>query len=51
MAPWMWFIGFAALIPLAFVFANPIILIGGLETYKRLTFAAQARHSSGPITA
>jgi Zn-dependent protease len=39
MAPWMWFIGFAALIPLAFVFPNPIILliilIGGLETYKR----------------
>jgi Zn-dependent protease len=39
MAPWMWFIGFAALIPLAIVFPNPIILliilIGGLETYKR----------------
>ena len=39
MAPWMWFIGFAALIPLAFIFPNPIILliilIGGLETYKR----------------
>ena len=39
MAPWMWFIGFAALVPLAFVFPNPIILliilIGGLETYKR----------------
>jgi len=39
MAPWMWFIGFGALIPLAFVFPNPIILliilIGGLETYKR----------------
>jgi Zn-dependent protease len=39
MAPWMWFVGFAALIPLAFVFPNPIILliilIGGFETYKR----------------
>jgi Zn-dependent protease len=39
MAPWMWFGGFAALIPLAFIFPNPIILliivIGGLETYKR----------------
>jgi Zn-dependent protease len=39
MAPWMWFVGFAALVPLAFVFPNPIILliilIGGLETYKR----------------
>jgi len=39
MAPWMWFVGFAALIPLAVFFPNPIIflilLIGGLETYKR----------------
>ena len=39
MAPWMWFLGFAAMIPLAFVFPNPIIflilLIAGLETYKR----------------
>jgi Zn-dependent protease len=39
MAPWMWFVGFAALVPLAFIFPNPIILliivIGGLETYKR----------------
>ena len=39
MAPWMWFVGFAALVPLAIVFPNPIILlivlIGGLETYKR----------------
>jgi Zn-dependent protease len=39
MAPWMWFVGFAALVPLAFVFPNPIvfliILIGGFETYKR----------------
>jgi Zn-dependent protease len=39
MAPWMWFVGFAALIPLAFIFPNPIILIillfAGLETYKR----------------
>jgi Zn-dependent protease len=39
MAPWMWFVGFAALIPLAIIFPNPIILlillIGGLETYRR----------------
>lgn len=39
MAPWMWFVGFAALIPLAIIFPNPIMLIilvlGGLETYKR----------------
>lgn len=39
MAPWMWFVGFAALIPLAIIFPNPImlliVLIGGYETYKR----------------
>ena len=39
MAPWMWFVGFAALIPLAIVFPNPIILLilvfAGFETYKR----------------
>jgi Zn-dependent protease len=39
MAPWMWFLGFAALVPLAFIFPNPIvfliILIGGFETHKR----------------
>jgi len=39
MAPWMWFVGFAALIPLAFIFPNPIILLilvfAGFETYKR----------------
>ena len=41
MAPAMWFVGFAALIPLVFIFPNPIILlivlIGGFETYKRWT--------------
>jgi Zn-dependent protease len=39
MAPWMWYVGFAAMIPLAFVFPNPIILLivvfAGFETYKR----------------
>jgi Zn-dependent protease len=39
MAPWMWFIGFVALIPLLFVFSNPIFLLilvfGGVETYRR----------------
>jgi Zn-dependent protease len=39
MAPWMWFVGFAALIPLAVLFPNPIILLilvfAGFETYKR----------------
>ncbi len=39
MAPSMWFVGFGALIALAFVFPNPILLIiivfGGLETWRR----------------
>jgi Zn-dependent protease len=39
MAPWMWLVGFAALLVLAFVFPNPILviilIIGGFETYRR----------------
>jgi Zn-dependent protease len=39
MAPWMWLVGLGLMIPLAFIFPNPIILLilvfGGLETYKR----------------
>jgi Zn-dependent protease len=39
MAPWMWFVGFAAMIPLLFVFPNPIFLIiivfAALETTRR----------------
>jgi Zn-dependent protease len=39
MAPWMWFVGFAAMIPLAIIFPNPMILLilifAGFETYKR----------------
>jgi Zn-dependent protease len=39
MAPWMWFVGFAALIGVAIAFPNPIILIillfGGMETWRR----------------
>jgi Zn-dependent protease len=39
MAPWMWFVGFAAMIPLALIFPNPIIflilLVAGYETYRR----------------
>ena len=48
MAPWMWFVGFAALIPLAILFPNPVILLilvfAGFETYKRW----QLRRSGGP---
>jgi len=39
MAPWMWFVGFGALVVAAFVFPNPIILLilvfGGMETWRR----------------
>jgi Zn-dependent protease len=39
MAPWMWFVGFAALIPLLFVFPNPIFVLilvfAGRETWVR----------------
>jgi Zn-dependent protease len=39
MAPWMWFLGFAALVAMVFVFPNPILLIivlfGGMETWRR----------------
>jgi Zn-dependent protease len=39
MSPWMWFVGLAAMIALALVFPNPIILIiavfAAFETYRR----------------
>ena len=39
MAPWMWFLGLAAMVPLALIFPNPVIflivLFAGFETYKR----------------
>ncbi len=39
MAPWMWFLGFAGMIALLFIFPNPLILIillfAGLETSRR----------------
>ncbi len=39
MSPWMWFLGFAGIVVLAFAFPNPIILIIALfaayETYRR----------------
>ena len=47
MAPWMWFLGFAGLLALAFIFPNPIIFLivifGGLETWRRW----QARNQGG----
>ena len=48
MAPWMWFLGFAAIIPLAVIFPNPIILlillVAGFETYRRW----KLRRAGGP---
>ena len=48
MAPWMWFVGFVALIPFAILFPNPVILLilvfAGFETYKRW----QLRRSGSP---
>jgi len=39
MAPWMWFVGFGAIIVLVFLWPNPILiliaLLGGFETYRR----------------
>jgi Zn-dependent protease len=39
MAPWMWFVGFAAMAAMAILFPNPIILLilllGGMETWRR----------------
>src|SRR5215203_1438021 len=37
MAPWMWFVGFGAIVALVFIAPNPILILilvfGGLETY------------------
>jgi Zn-dependent protease len=39
MAPWMWFLGFGAMVALFFIAPNPILvlilLLGGLETWRR----------------
>jgi Zn-dependent protease len=39
MAPWMWFVGFGAMLALLLIAPNPIliliVLLGGLETYRR----------------
>jgi Zn-dependent protease len=39
MAPWMWFVGFGAMLVLLLLWPNPILLIivllGGFETYRR----------------
>jgi Zn-dependent protease len=39
LAPWMWFVGFAGLVALAFAWPNPILFLilvfGGMETWRR----------------
>src|SRR5215218_9412407 len=39
MAPWMWFVGFGAIVALVLLWPNPILiliaLLGGYETYRR----------------
>jgi Zn-dependent protease len=39
LSPWMWFVGFAGLVALVFVFPNPIILLivlfGAMESWRR----------------
>ena len=39
MAPWMWFVGFGAIVALVIIWPNPILLLiallGGYETYRR----------------
>jgi Zn-dependent protease len=39
MAPWMWFLGFGALVAMVLLYPNPflllIVLFGGLETWRR----------------
>ncbi|HWH44278.1 MAG TPA: site-2 protease family protein, partial [Thermoleophilaceae bacterium] len=39
LSPWMWFVGYAGLVALTFVFPNPIMLLvlifGGMETWRR----------------
>jgi Zn-dependent protease len=58
LTPWMWLVGFAGLIALAFFFPNPILLLvivfGGLESWRRWklrrTPQGRAYHSIRPRT-
>lgn len=53
LSPWVWFVGFAGLVGLTFVFPNPILililLLGGLESWRRFkarnTPEARAYHA------
>jgi Zn-dependent protease len=54
MAPWMWFLGFGALVVLDFVAPNPILLIitlvAGFELYRRWERAASRQRRRPPTT-
>lgn len=58
LTPWMWLVGFAGLIALAFYFPNPILLLvivfGGLESWRRWklrgTPEGRAYHAVRPRT-
>ena len=58
LSPWMWFVGYAGLAVLTFVWPNPIMLLvllfGGLETWRRWTTRkspeALAFHAVAPRT-
>jgi len=58
LTPWMWLVGFAGLIALAFYFPNPILLLvivfGGLESWRRWklrdTAEGRAYHAIRPRT-
>ena len=49
LAPWMWFVGLAGLVAVAFAFPNPIMLLillfGGVETWRR--WKARRRGDAG----
>ena len=54
MAPWMWFVGFGALVALVLLFPNPILLIivavRGLRDLPPLAAAQNAARSRRPPT-
>ncbi len=53
MAPWMWFLGFAAMIPLALIFPNPIIflilLVRGIRDLQAVEAAPRRRPAAGGV--
>ena len=53
MAPWMWFVGLAAMVALAIAFPNPIIilipLLAAFETWRRWKRAASGGEESAGL--